>query len=292
MKRFLIKIGGLFICSVIMLIVLDLVYTSIYTNSGNSRSKVAWLFGLSDEESVDYAVFGSSRVHFNLDPMLIKERTGFNGFNLAFPNSKGFEIKLMVKLFLEKYNVDKIFIQVDDQYEVVNNDPTAIVPFLPYINNVDVYEAFSGTVDGYYLLRYIPFYRYLKYDSKLGFRELMMSLYTKDKSADNSLGYGGSSNKVMKERNITYKFKLDDIPNRHLEEVIKLCKEKNVKLYFYTAPIYKADGNLNVLNKYLPNYHDFSDNFEEAKLFRDPYHLNSAGTTLFTKQFTDYYFKP
>ena len=291
MKQFLNKIGGVFISGIIILIVLDLVYTSVYTNPRYPRSKVAWLYSLSENESIDYAVFGSSRAHFNLDPKLIKDKTGLRGFNLAFPNSKSFEIKLMVQLFLEKYHVDEIFIQVDDQYEIVNNDPTAIVPFLPYIKDPIVYEAFSETVEDYYYLRYLPFYRYMRYDPKLGFREFMMSFYKKDPSAANSLGYGGASNKVMKKRDVKYKFHLTDRLNRHLAEVILLCEEKNVQVYFYTAPIYKAEGNLEVLDKTLPNYHNFSDNFEEAELFRDPYHLNKAGTAVFTEQFINTYFK-
>ncbi|WP_179319499.1 hypothetical protein [Winogradskyella helgolandensis] len=291
MIQFFKRIAILLSIVVLTLFLLDSLYTYIYVHPHYARSKVSWLKTLDTDSKYDYAVFGSSRVHFNFNPMLVEEKTGYKGINLGFPNSKSFEIKLMVKLFLEKHQVNTIFIQVDDHYSIDGFDPIAIVPFLPYIRDHELFKDIRSVNTEASFLYYLPFYRYMKYDAKLGFREIMMSFY-KNNKYDNRLGYPLGKEKQMRERETKYKFLLEDKSNPHIEEVIKICEEKNIEIYFYTSPIYKAEGNFDVFHKNLPNYHNFSNIFVNAKLFRDPYHLNIEGTSVFTEEFIETYFKP
>ncbi|WP_225035569.1 hypothetical protein [Winogradskyella sp. SM1960] len=291
MKQFLIKIVWFLVTGFLMLIVLDVTYTSLYKHSNYTRSKVSWLRTLDSNDSYDYAVFGSSRVYFNFNPLIVNAKTGVKGLNLGYPGANNFEIKLMIKSFLKKYKANRIFVQVDDQYNKYHADPVAIIPFIPFIREPDLYKDIGRVNSKASSLYYLPFYRFMKYDSKIGFRELMMGLI-KNNKYDKRLGYPITTNKEMKERNTSYDFKIEDKPNRHIEEIIQICKKEKVQIYFYTAPIYKANGNLDVIKRQLANYKDFSDFSEDESLFSDPYHLNALGTKVFTEQFIHTYFNP
>ena len=290
MKSFIKYSCLLLLCSFLVLVVLDVIYSYVYYHPNYARSKVSWLKSLDSNIVFDYAVFGSSRSHYNLDPILIKKETGMNGVNMAYPNSKNFEINLMMKCFLEKYHVNTIFVQVDDMYNEEDFDSTAIVPFMPFIRDSIIYTNINQVHSNADMLKYIPFYRYMKYDAKLGFREFIMTLYKPNKFEE-QLGYEIPSDKTNKHKASIFKFHLKPKPNKWLEDIISICDAKDIKVYFYTAPIYRASGNFDILQEFLPNYKDFSDVFSNPNQFENFYHLNRIGTEAFTQVFVDYYYK-
>ncbi|WP_188358254.1 hypothetical protein [Mangrovimonas yunxiaonensis] len=242
-------------------------------------------------EKFDYAAFGSSRTFYNLDPLQIEKETGLKGVNMGYPGANTFEIMLMVKMFLQKFEVKRIFIQVDDQYNKSHYDRTAIIPFMPFIHDDIIYENIKKVETNAVYLKYIPFYRYMKYDSKLGFRELMMTSFNEVNQFEVNYGYAPTMKKNMKESNSPYKFKLKDVKNKHIVELLRVCKEEQVEVMFYTSPIYNPEGNLELLNTHLPNYKDFSNSILAHDMFNDPYHLNTSGTKMFTNLFITTYFE-
>lgn len=290
MKQFLKYILVLLLSCLVILVVLDSLYTYIYAHPRYKRSKVSMLKLLDKNDSYDYAVFGSSRVHFNLDVLSIYKRTGIKGVNLGYPGSNNFEINLMVKLFLRDHRVNSIFIQVDNQYNKTHNDPIAVIPFIPFIRDSIIYTNLQRVLPNAAALKYVPFYRYIRYDSKLGFRELIMSFY-KNNLFEHQLGFAEPSTKSNKHKEKTFEYQISADSNIWIEEIIDLCKEKNIEIYFYTAPIYKSVGNLDDLNVVLPHYTNFSSTITDPDKFQDYYHLNKEGTRDFSELFADYYFK-
>jgi hypothetical protein len=273
----------------IILVLLDLVYTHIYKHPVHERSKVSWLMNKKPNQQFDYAIFGSSRVFFHLNPEQIKSETGLNGINLGYPGSNNFEIKLMVKEFLKQQKTEKIFIQVDEQYNKEHFDPIAIIPWMPFIKNETIFNEIKTVDSAAVYKKYVPFYRYMLYDSKLGFREIMMSFINANQF-ESTNGFA-SPNGVMRGKIELQVKKLYNKNNKHLEAIINICKKEDIDLYFFTAPYYKTDINTDVLAEQLTNYYDFSDIFKDMDYFGDSSHLSKKGAEEFTHLFVRTYFK-
>ncbi|MBU2929545.1 hypothetical protein [Winogradskyella psychrotolerans] len=284
LKYFIVTIFLFFI----LLVILDFTYSCIYRYPVHARNKVSWLMNKPANKVYDYAIFGSSRVFFHLNPEQIKSKTGLNGINLGYPASNNFEIKLMVQEFLKHQKTKKIFIQVDDQYNKEHFDPTAIIPWLPFIHNATIYNEIKAVDSTAVYKKYLPFYRYMIYDSKLGFRELMMSFINPNKfeSTNGFIPMFNGNNERKTAKNIV----LENKKNSHLEAIIDICKNKNVDVFFFTAPYYDTNINTNVLEQNLPNYKDFSNTFEREDYFSNSSHLNERGAEAFTNLFSLTYF--
>ncbi|WP_452226414.1 hypothetical protein [Lacinutrix cladophorae] len=289
MKKFVSLFFKLLLLSVFVLIALDFTYTKIYSSSRYNRTKVSWAQNISNEKPLDYAVFGSSRAAFHLNPKQILQTTNQLGFNLAYPAATNFEIKLMVKHFLEAHQVKRIFIQVDKLYNKETIDPMAITPWMPYIRKDYVYNEIKKQDSFAFFKKYLPFYRYMLYDSKLGFRELTMTFFKKN-IFENNMGFSAINGSMKKEG----RFVINDLQNKkniHLLEIIEMCKENQVACYFFTAPYYQTDFNTEVLKENLPNYIDFSKSINNINMFNDYQHLNIQGAKVFTNVFIETYFE-
>tara|TARA_R110000751_G_scaffold61569_3_gene127851 strand:+ start:1804 stop:2676 length:873 start_codon:yes stop_codon:yes gene_type:complete len=273
----------------VLLVALDLIYTSIYMHPVKARSKVSWLKNLEANQEFDYALFGSSRVFFHLNPKQIKNETGLNGINLSYPAADNFEIKLMVKEFFKHQKAKKIFIQVDDRFNVENYNDLAVIPWMPFIKEESIYEDIRKLDSTAFCKRYLPFYRYMLYDSKLGFREVVLSFFKPNMFGDTN-GFA-PMNGHMSEKSKRLSLHITDKKNKHLEAIIEICKKENVELYFFTAPYYNTQLNTDVLEKQLPNYKDFYDSLNDINSFSDHLHLNEKGAEQFTTLFSDTYFK-
>jgi len=290
MKAFFIQLVKVFGLIIIFLFLLDLVYTKIYNHPTHARSKVSWLKNIKKNQEFDFAIFGSSRGFYHLNPKQIETETGLYGINLAYPGSNNFEIKLMVKEFLNLQQVKKIFIQVDNQYNKEYIDNIAVIPWMPYIKEESIYKEIKAVDNKAFYKKNIPFYRYMIYDSKLGFRELIMNLIKPNKFEQNN-GFANIYGDMQQSINKSLIFELEDKKNKQLEEIVAICKKEDIELYFFTAPYYKTSLNTNVLKKNLPNYADFSKSINQVEFFRDFSHLNSLGAKKFTEIFSSAYFK-
>ncbi|MBQ0786900.1 MAG: hypothetical protein KBT69_05335 [Oceanihabitans sp.] len=289
MKKFVSHFFKLLLLSVFLLIVLDFIYTKIYSSAMYNRSKVSWVKNISNETPLDYAVFGSSRAAFHINPKQILQTTNQFGVNLAYPAATNLEIKLMLQHFLEEHQVKRIFIQVDKVYNKETIDPIAITPWMPYLRKDYVYAEIAKQDSLAFFKKYLPFYRYMLYDSKLGFRELAMA-FMKDNKMEENLGFSGINGTMKKEA--TFRIKaLENKKNRHLLEILEICKKNEINCYFFTAPYYQTDFNTEVLKENLPNYIDFSKSINNISMFNDYQHLNIQGAKAFTDLFIGTYFE-
>ena len=278
----------LVLISTIILVVLDTIYTEIYSHPIYKRNKVSWLKNIENDQQFDYALFGSSRCNFHLNPTQIYSETGLKGINLAYPAATNFEIKLMVKEFLKTQHAKNIFIQVDKVYNKEDIDELAIAPFIPFIGDDSIYEDISAYDELAFVKKYIPFYRYMYYDSKLGFRELIMT-FTKDNDIERNMGFSALGGQ-MKKKEKRFIDELRNTKNNEMEEIIEICKKNEIECYFFTSPYYNSVFNTDVLKRNLPNYSDFSKSINDVTMFRDYQHLNAKGATEFTEIFLSNFF--
>lgn len=283
MRRFLKQI--LTIIGVIILIVyaLEYYFTYTYYTAKYPRLKTALVKQIKVSDSLDYALIGSSRCIGHVYTDVIEKETGLKGINLGYSSCKPFGVKLMVKELAKNTKIKRIFIQVDYSFNEETPNDIAKINWYPFIKEKHIYEELHKYNKNTYYLKTIPLYRFLKYESMLGLRFTLLSIFKK-----------ANNNHQNRNRKAIYfdmlKVQLEDIPNSHMDEIINICKSENIRLSFFTTPIYSDINNGAILKKHLPNYYDFSKTISNKNLFLDELHLNHEGATLFTKTFIDTFF--
>jgi len=286
MKNFVKYIFGLVLILVAFMYLLDFIYSNVYQN-GAYRNKVMWMNDLKSE-SLDFVIFGSSRANNYIVPNIIFDKTGQRGLNLAIQASGPLEIELAVREFLKNNTAKRFFIQVDYSYNKETPDKTGQLSWLPYIVNNNVYKVFKPYGKEYFFYKHIPFYRYQMFDSRIGYRNIILSGLEKGLDYSPSRGYTESTGKLKIDK--PYKFSLKDKQNPHLININEVCKAKKIELIYFTSPIYKPEGNFDVLKKHLPNYYDFSNELQNLELYTNPVHLNKQGASIFTELFVEVFF--
>jgi len=270
-----------------ILYILEIVYSYAFYNPVNPRSKTSWIMSLESKDTLDYALFGSSRCLHSLDPAIINNKIGTNGLNLAYQAGNPLDVKLSLKTLLKKQSVKRVFIQVDYSYDQLKPHPLAEIIWMPLLKEDYVYNEFKKYDSKYWYLRNIPFYRYMKYDSKIGFRDIFFS-YAKKSNITTYNGYSPLYSTLKTDK--PHISNVKQMENPHLKEVIEICKKANIQVDFFTGPIYRFEGDYSALQTYLPNYSNFSNAISEKDNFKDNTHLNDKGTKIFTELFIKQYF--
>ena len=287
MKKYLRFLLFGFIALIIIATVLDFAYTFVYKHSKSNRSAFQIVRDLKNNK-IDYILLGSSRVIHHLNTALINENYHLNGMNLSLDGTRLKEILLFTEALIANNNhIDKLFIQIDYIWNYYENSFVASWVFMPFIH--DEYIA-NEYLDQFEKIKYnIPFYRYIKYEPMLGFRNIVMNIFRKKSLSET--GFEPLPDDVFI-GDTEYFYTLNDTMNPSIAKIIELCKQNDIKLIFYTAPIYNLKANNEeIFNKYLSDYTDFSSIFSDSTLFRDAIHLNKKGAMLFTEYFGKHYFE-
>jgi hypothetical protein len=281
MKNFLIFAIKIFSIIVILALVLDWIYTDAFLNN-NNRGKIGYIYN-SKPKNFDVVILGSSRAnnHFVSEMFLDK---GLETFNFGMQGSKLFESDLVLKLLLEKNNkIKNLIIDVDVTLKSKNNSEATILKFYPYLKSSSVIRTHFSNLPDFNLNYYIPFYRYLKYESKIGFREVFFcSINKKSKEQD----YGGYS-ALEENKNLSYEdlLNINPIRNKYYEEIKQICKLNNINLIAVMTPMCentKGIGYFDKVQKLYPEIHNYENVVVEDKYFSSCGHMNDAGARLFT----------
>jgi len=244
---------------------------------------------MQETDSIDYYVFGSSRTLFHLDPMKIKSTTGKIGLNFGEIAAGPFETYLSVKNAISKNWVSQIFIQVDDKYFIEEPDKLGRLSWIPFLNENDVFNEFAMFGNDYYFYHYIPFYRYQRFDSKLGIRKVI-SNYTKSTSPMRSNGFQGLDKNTIKEIK-SYNKKLSNRNRSYFyDKIEEFCALKGVVIHYFTSPYFDSKVSFEKFDGYFPNYFDFSSEIQDEGYFSDNFHLNYKGAQKFSELFAIHYF--
>ncbi len=283
LKYILILVGFILISSV----VLDVVFTTVY-HTGAYRNKLMWVRDM-DATKVDYVLLGSSRVNYSIIPNLIEVQTGKKGYNLGMNATNIVETIALFKEFLKHTTTNAVYVQVDFQYMNEIPDPIGEVAWIPYVHEEEVYNYFEQYDASYRFYKYVPFYRYQKYAGRLGFREVVSSAVGGGYNYTASMGYMPLEGVLEKDEPFVPDGTITKENELYLN-LIQLCEQNNIKIYFFTSPYYGLKDDFKTLHTYLPNYTNFSGSMEQRVDFSDQVHLNTDGAEKFTKIFIETYF--
>ncbi|WNH09644.1 hypothetical protein [Thalassobellus suaedae] len=289
MRRFLKKGIIVFICICGALTILDVLYTTIYTQAF-PRNKTQYILSLKAGEQIDYVFLGSSRVENTIVSSKIEALTGKRTLNLGTQSAKLEDINLFIRLLIDKkVLIKRLFVQVDYIYNINSSSDIVRSQALPFIRQNDVINGYLKKIDSSYIKNYyFPLYRYATNDYRLGFREFFVCLIDKKSKTDFNDGfiplYGALQNGIDNTSNLPKSILAS---NRNITEIDSLCKANGIKVTYFCAPFCSglvSNGYLSKLREKLPNFEDFSSSITNDSLFQNCGHLNKTGAEVFTEQ--------
>lgn len=282
MKKFLKKISIYILLIFFVSLVLDILYTSVYSNS-HIRNKVQFLLNEAPKH-YDVIILGSSRAENHIVPEMFK-RQGLKVYNFGITGAHLCESSLMLDLFFERGNTaDKILLQVDSYFNTENPSIGVEVLFLPYLPiKKTIYNHYKDITENSFALAYFPFYRYCKLDSKIGFREMILTLVNKKTNSFSFDGFIPLNGNLSS----TSKFELPENvknKNKYYDEIVAICKAKKVRLISFMSPACPYTDKLffSKLKQQVPELYDYSGVIKADSLFATCGHLNKNGAAKFT----------
>lgn len=290
MKRFL-KLTLLFICILLVAsLLLDFFYTSIISNS-SKRNKIEHVIH-SKNKKYDVIIMGTSRANNHFVTSLF-EKKGLKSFNYGMSGAHLFETSLLLKLMMDnKFEIKNLVLEADLSICNEKRDEGTTARFMPYIHQNESIKKHFENEDDFYQIYYIPFYRYIKFDTKIGFREVADVASEKPTNALHNKGYYPliSKKKGNMKNDIS---SLKVIRNKYYEEIKQICKKNNIKLTVVMTPMCENTKGLNYFNKVqqlYPEIHNFENVVTNDKYFASCGHLNNEGAIIYTNHIIKTFF--
>jgi hypothetical protein len=291
MKKFLLFILKISIVLVVVAIALDFGFTTIYKQSKN-RGKIDYVFN-STARKYDVVVLGSSRAnnHFVSD---LFEKQGLKTFNYGMSGGHLYEASLLLKLMIErKYEIKNVILEADLNLSNDHQAEGISAKYLPYLHSSETVRKHFENEKDFNELYYIPFYRYLKFETRIGVRETFFtSIQKKSKLILNGGYYSLGKTKGNMKNNIA---NLNPLPhNKYYEEIKALCKTNNIHFIAIMTPMCENVTGMNYFDKVhkaYPEIHNYENAVVENKYFSSCGHMNDEGARLFTNVIIHDFFK-
>jgi hypothetical protein len=283
MKKFVVFLAKSLAILILTMVLLDVIYTIVYMQS-NSRSKIDYLYN-SKDKNYDVVFLGSSRVNNHFVPRIFNEQ-GYKTFNFGITRSRLEESALMLEMMLERnYKIKTLVLQVDLNINTNDHSEAIRSLFMPYLHSSKTIRDFYRTIPEYNQLLYIPFYRYMHYDSRIGFRELF---YAADHKRTNALENDGFHPLLTNKRPMVPADLSNYYPKRNkgYEEIKAICKKNHIQLVAMTTPMCTETINrdyFNHLNEVYPEIRRFENAVTKDEYFSSCGHMNKDGAIEFTK---------
>lgn len=288
MKKLLLYIGIVAGITLMLMLVLNWGYTIIYKN-GLPRNKLAYV--LSTNKAIDYVFIGSSRVDNFINAEILENKTGKTALNLGIQGSNLDDYYLLLQIaHKQKIIKDTVFIQLDYVYNHGDSSDILKSFMMPYLDNKDIASFVKERTSNYFALKNIPFYKYMKYDFKLGFREVFATLIHKPNKIDLSNGYFPKYGTVQKGGSFHFPKKIIE-ENTVVTQIEAFSKINNITIIYFVSPICSNSYNLDYIDKLrskVPQLWDFSTSlFDNDDYFYNCSHTNDKGATRFSEIFAE-----
>ena len=292
MKDFLIYTAKILVITILIAIVLDALYTYVFLQSAN-RGKIETVFN-SKAQKLDVVILGSSRANNHFVAQMFEDK-GLKTFNYGMSGGHLFEASLLLKLMIErKYKIKNVILEADLNLSNDHEAEGISAKFLPYIHNSNVIKNHFSSQENFNELYYIPFYRYIKYDGKIGFRESYKIVKQEKTNALNNLGYYP----LVKHKNGNMKNNIANLKplphNKYYEEIKKICKDNHINFIAIMTPMCENVVGMNYFDKVkkvYPEIHNYEDVVIENKYFSSCGHMTDTGARMLTARIIKDFFK-
>ncbi len=281
MKKFLVFIAKILLITFLAAVVLDMLYTFVYLKT-SKRNKIEYVYN-SGPKNFDVIFMGSSRTQNHMVAKLFNDK-GIKAYNFGMSASKLSETALLLKLMLERgYKIKTIFLDVDTNLNSNSQSEATRAQYMPYLHWSETIRNHYKADSSYNKFLYIPFYRYIENDAKIGFREMYFSLIGKKTNALDNFGYYPLRGKG---KNMSYDL-TNYSPKRNYgyEEIKALCKKNNIQLIAIAHPmcdLCQADDYFNKIKSIYPEVYNYEKKVAFNEYFASCGHMNVEGATGFT----------
>jgi hypothetical protein len=292
MKKFLLFLAKGCVLLLVTLVLLDVLYTAVYLQS-DSRSKIDYLYN-SKDKNYDVVFLGSSRVNNHFVPEIFN-KAGYKTFNFGITRSRLDESALMLQMMVERnYKIKHLILQVDLNINTNDHSEAIRSLFMPYLHTSKTIREYYSDLPEYNQLLYIPFYRYMHYDARIGFREMYYSAIHKKTNVLENDGFhpllNGPDKLVPADLSKYFPKR-----NKGYETIKAICKKNNIHLIALTTPMCMETINrdyFNHIQKVYPEILRFENAVTDDKYFSTCGHLNKDGAIEYTKVVFNALFKP
>ncbi len=284
MKSFLLFIGKIMLVLLLSAFALDFMYTLVFARS-ETRNKVENVIN-SKAQNYDVVVLGTSRANNHFVSELF-EQQGLKTFNYGMSGAHLFETSLLLKLMIERgWNIKNVILETDLNLSNEKRDDGTFGRFMPFLHqSATLTQHFKKEAD-FTELYYIPFYRYLQFDSKIGFRAWFKTLINEPTNTLANKGYYplGHNPKANMKNDIRG---LLPLRNRYFEEIKQICQKNNIHLIALTTPMCSNVKGMDYFKKVkalYPEIKEYEQVVEGDQYFSSCGHLNDHGARLFTRK--------
>ncbi len=284
MKSFLLFIGKILLVLLLTAFALDFIYTTVFAQS-ETRNKVEHVIN-SKPQNYDVIILGTSRANNHFVSEMF-EKEGLKTFNYGMSGSHLFETSLLLKLMVERgWNIKNVIVETDLNLSNEKRDDGTFGRFMPFMHkSKTITEHFKKEPD-FTELYYVPFYRYIQFDAKVGFRAWYKTLVDEPTNTLANNGYYplGFNPKANMKNNIA---SLVPLRNRYFEEIKQICKDNHINLIAVTTPMCSNVKGMEYFKKVkalYPEIKEYEHVVEGDDYFSSCGHLNDKGARLFTSK--------
>lgn len=289
MKQFLLFTIKTIIVILLLAVVLDYAYTTVYLHS-NNRNKVDYVFN-SKSKNIDVAILGSSRANNHFVSEMFEQK-GLKTFNYGMSGGHLFEASLMLKLMMERgYKIKTLILEADLNLSNEKRSETVAAKFLPYIHDSEIIKNHFEKESDFKELYYIPFYRYITFDALIGFREMYKTLSKQSTNVLDKGGYHALGNKKGNMKNDIRALK--PLKNKYYEEIKSICAANHINFIAVMTPMCENTKGIDYFDKVkkaYPEIHNYEKVVIEDKYFSSCGHMNDAGARIFTARIINDFF--
>ena len=271
-------------------------------------NKVWWMNHIHDK-NYDFAFLGNSRVYTMIRTDSLEKKWHQKGINISLDGSNLAQQYMLLYQFLKNGNTVKdLYLNIDfSNLEGKLDHELRVWCFLPYIYDDTIYSGIKACFGNRaFYWRYIPFYKNIEFNSRIGIFTVGNAIVNLEKKPFNKYGDFTNVSKHKGKIGVSYpansiKPKAENV--RQFEKILVICKEHQIKLHIYTAPMWKEvrDKYLNLpdiksnyivrlADKYGAEYHDYTNLSiaDSANYFADNTHLNLKGVDAWMKYVEDF----
>lgn len=283
MKSFLVFIGKILLLLLLVAVALDFVYTTVFAASEN-RNKVEKVIN-SKPQNYDVIILGTSRANNHFVPELF-EQQGLKTFNYGISGSHLFEASLLLKLMVERgWDIKQILLETDLNLSNEKRDPGTSAWMMPFLHRSETIREHYYKEPDFNQLYYIPFYRYIEFDNRIGFRALWQTATQQPTVFLKNQGYYPLPNtsKGNMKNNIKA---LRPLRNRYYEEIKDICRKNNIQLMAVTTPMCENTEGMEYFSKVkklYPEIREYEQVVQGDEYFSSCGHLNDRGARKFTE---------
>nr|WP_315174104.1 hypothetical protein [uncultured Flavobacterium sp.] len=290
MKQFLLFTIKILVLLFLLSVVLDFLYTTVYLQSSN-RGKIDYVYN-SAARDYDVVILGSSRAnnHF-VAPMF--EAKGLKTFNYGMSGGHLFEASLLLKLMVErKYAIQNVVLEADLNLSNEQQAEGIASKFLPYIHSSNIIKNHFSNEEDFWSLYYIPFYRYVAFETRIGFREMFFNAIHKKTSHLQNGGYFAlGTEKGNMKNDLT---NLKPLHNKYYEEIKAICAQNKIRFIPVMTPMCTNTKGMDYFEKVhalYPEIHNYENVVEGDQYFSSCGHMNDTGARIFTAAIINDFFK-